>query len=280
MKKYLEKIDIWGNTPTMHVNRKKEISSWQAGVVCLIFVIISSIYTLIQLNYYSNLFYTEKYSQTNHIASPQINIKNFKDFMIAFCHGTGDNSTERDPIAHEAVFSTFEWNYYIRNPWLIEDKVFINLTDCSYHSFPEFIKDTNTMRLFNKCKCASHNLLKNFNLSFFFTDSFWSYFTYKLMFKDNIVNNSTLYKYYSDYFRNNSQRLFTYFIDSTGNVERNENQFSNYINYEYSYLSPDFNVVLDLFFSLLDVNLDDNMFFFCNFIHNFSSISIYRINIG
>jgi hypothetical protein len=280
MKDFLEKIDFWGISPKMHVNNKKEISSWQAGIVSLIFILISSIYSIIQLNYYSNLFFTEKYSQTNYIASPQIHIKNFKDFMIAFCHGTGDNSTERDPIALEAVYSTFEWHYLIRNPWLIEDKVFINLTECSNDNFPDYVKDTYTMRLFNKCKCASYNQLRNYNLSFFFTDSYVSYFAYKLMFKDDIINNSTLYKYYSDYYRNNSQRVFTYFIDSTGNVDTQENQFSNYINYEYSFLSPDFNVILDLFFSLLNVNLDDNMFFFCIIAFNFSSFNLYRINIG
>jgi hypothetical protein len=269
MKAFFEYFDVWGTNLKMHVNRKKNYTSWQAGIVSFCFFFIALAYILTQFYYFFNLFYTKKFGQTNYEQFPQLNVKDLKEFMFAFCHGTANNSTERDSIAQDAVYSTLEWHYFIRNPWLFEDKIFINLKECTHDDFPNFVKNTYTMRLFQKCQCASYNQLKNFNFSYFFTDSYNSYFAYKLMFKDEVVNNNTLYQYYSDYYRNNSQRVFTYFVDSQGNVDNLNDPFTNYINYDYSYLSPDFSVVTDLFFSSLNVFLDDNIFFSCIIIFNF-----------
>ena len=263
MKEFLEYFDAWGTNLKLQVNSKRNFTSWQAGIVSVIFFIIAFLYTLVQFYYFFNLFYTKKYSQTNYIQSPELNVKDLKQFMFAFCHGTASNSTERDPIAHSAVYSTLEWHYFIRNPWLFEDQVYINLTKCSSDDFPDFVRKTYTMRLFENCQCASYNQLKDYNFSYFFTDSYNSYFAYKLMFKDEVMKNETLYQYYSDYYRNNSQRVFTYFVDSQGNVDSLNDPFTNFINYDYSYLSPDFSSLTDLFFSSLDVSLDDNILYSC-----------------
>jgi hypothetical protein len=91
------------------------------------------------------------------------------------------------------------------------------------------------------------------------------------MFKDEVLNNPTLYKYYSDYFRNNSQRITTYFVDSQGNVDDLNNPFTNFINYDYAYVSPDFTEVIDLFFSSLNMVLDDNFLYTCIILYKSSS---------
>ena len=180
--------------------------------------------------------------------------------MIAFCQGTGGNSTLRDPIAMSAVESTFEWHYFIRNPWLIEDKVFINLTVCKPEDFPSIVSESYSVRLFQNCMCASKASLANYNISFFNTDTYASYFTYKLMFKNEIFNNPAAYQNYSNYYRNNPQRLFTYFIDSNANVNDYNSPFTSFINYDFTYLSPDISYSSELYFSDLQVNLDDNYF--------------------
>jgi hypothetical protein len=264
MLNFLQNFDLKGTKFQLQVNCDKRVSSWQAGINSLLFIITATLYTLVQFYYFFNLSYTKKFSQTNYVNNPQSNMKDLNKFMFAFCHGSADNSTERDPIAHEAVYSTLEWHYFIRNPWLFEDKIYIKLKECTKEDFPDFLRETYSMRLFQNCKCAGFDQLRDFNFSYFFTDSYNSYFAYKLMFKDHIINNSTLYQYYSDYFRNNTQRIFTFFVDSQGNVDKQDNPFTNFINYDYSYLSPDFSAISDLFFSSLKVSLDDNFFISCN----------------
>jgi len=178
--------------------------------------------------------------------------------MIAFCHGVDGNSTNRDPIAHQAVYSTFEWHYTIRNPWNFEDKIMINLKTCEAKDFPEFVQNTYTIRLFKGCQCVPNEEIKKYNITFFQTDSYYSYFAYKLMFKDEILSNSSAYDYYYDYYKTNIQKLTTYFIDSQRNLNDEINPFNKYVNYEYDMINPEVNQNTDLLFSLLNVTIDNN----------------------
>jgi hypothetical protein len=257
---YLKFFDTWGANLNFQINRKTTVTSWQAGLCSLLYIVIALTYLIIQSYFYFNYSYTKKYSQTNYQPNPNIEIQYLENFMLAFCHGTASNSTQRDPIAHAAVSSSFEWHYFIRNPWLFEDKVMIPLHECTKDDFPQFVSETYTMRLFQQCQCISYDDLKPYNFSFYYTGSYASYFVYKLYFKDSVVADQNQYQYYSDYYRNNSQRVFAYFVDSQGDVDNYNNPFNSYINYNYAYLSPDIAYSSDLLFSQIDVNLDDNLF--------------------
>jgi hypothetical protein len=181
--------------------------------------------------------------------------------MIAFCHGTDSNSTERDPIAHSAVKSSFEWQYKIRNPWSFESKVKIDLKTCEPNDFPQSVQETYKIRLFSGCMCVPSSKLKDYNITFFQTDSYYSYFSYKLMFKDEVLQNSTAYDYYYYYYKTNVQKLTTYFIDSQGNLNDVINPFNRYVNYEHDMINPEVSQNTDLLFSLLNVTLDNNFLF-------------------
>ena len=199
MKEFLKYFDFGGANLNFQINRKEKVTSWQAGLLSLFFISICLCYTISNLYYYVNLSFTTNYSQINYNSQPIIKVDDLSYFMIAFCQGTGGNSTLRDPIAMSAVESTFEWHYFIRNPWLIEDKVFINLTVCKPEDFPSIVSESYSVRLFQNCMCASKASLANYNISFFNTDTYASYFTYKLMFKNEIFNNPAAYQNYSNY---------------------------------------------------------------------------------
>ena len=254
---FLEKFDIWGSNINFLINKKESLKSWQGGITSLIFLSGVIIYITFQLYYWLTLSYTTKISQTNYISDNIVNINSLNDFMMAFCPGSAVNSTKKDPIVTESLNMTLEWHYFIRNPWLFEDKVYINLTPCTDDMFPTFLNETYSVRLFRGCSCAKKKDLDNYNITYFFTDTYVSYLQYVAKFNDNILNNSTLYQKYFDYYSLNTPRLFTYFIDSQGNIDNYDDPFDNYINYQYSYLNPDTSVQTDLFFNRLLVKSDD-----------------------
>ena len=252
-----EKFDIWGSNINFLINKKDSLKSWQGGITSLIFLSAAMLYIAFQLYYWLTLSYTTKISQTNYISNNIVDIQSLSDFMIAFCPGSASNSTAKDPIVTESLNMTLEWHYFIRNPWLFEDKVYINLTQCTDDMFPSFVSNTYDVRLFRGCTCARKEDLNQFNITYFFSNSYVSYLQYIAKFNDNILKNNTLYQKYFDYYSSNTPRLFTYFIDAQGNIDDYKNPFDNYINYQYSYLNPDASVQTDLFFNKLTVQSDD-----------------------
>jgi|LauGreDrversion4_2_1035121.scaffolds.fasta_scaffold292053_2 hypothetical protein len=258
---FLKFFDPNGVNLNFRINRKDKVSSKESAIFYLIFISFSFYYIFIQLFKYFNLEYINIHTSTNYNPKTILDSKSLSNFMIAFCHGTDGNSTERDHIAHSAVRSSFEWQYKIRNPWSFEDKVKINLKTCEPKDFPESVQSTYTIRLFDGCLCVPNDIIKNYNLSFFQTDSYYSYFAYKLMFKDEILKNSTAYDYYYDYYKTNVQKLTTYFVDSQGNLNDIKNPFNRYINYENDMINPEVSQNTDLMFSLLNVTLDNNFLF-------------------
>ena len=261
MDEFIKSFNLTGVGFRFLVNGKTKTNSWKSGMLNIFFMLVCITYTISNFSYYFNRSFSEKYSQSNYESNPIIDMNNLSDFMLAFCQASTNNGTERDSIAMSAVDSTLQWHYYTRNPWLIENKIMINLTSCKKEDFPSFVSETYTIKLFENCLCAPSSALRDYNISYFFTDSYASYFYYKLFFKNSVVNNATALKYYSDYYRNNSQRLFTYFIDNQGNVdEDNGIPLSSYLNYDFTFLSPDVSQFSELFFSELEVNKDDNFF--------------------
>jgi hypothetical protein len=164
---FFKSFDPNGVNLTLRINRKNKLSSKESLYFYLIFVIFSLFYAINQFYKYFNLQYIDLHSSTNYNSRTILDYRSLNNFMIAFCQGTNSNSTERDPIAHSAVQSTFEWHYNIRNPWSFEDKVMIDLQKCQPKDFPEFVQNTYTIRLFSGCWCVPNDTIKNYNVSFY-----------------------------------------------------------------------------------------------------------------
>ena len=258
MTNLLRAVDISGSNFSFLINKEEYSKSWQGGLLTLIFILPSLLYVAFQLNYWLTYSYSTKVSQTNYINNNIVNIDKLNDFMLAFCPGSASNSTYKDPLVIESLNMTLEWHYITRNPWQLEDKQMINLTLCTDDMFPDFLAETYDVRMFRGCTCAKKADMDVYNITYFFTDTYTSYLQYTTKFNDEINNNDTLYQKYYDYYRANTPRLFTYFVDSQGNIDDFEQPFNNYINYHYSYLNPGKSIQSDLFFNKLIVKSDDS----------------------
>ena len=281
MKDFLEWFDNNGVSMNLFINRKSRSSSWQSGILNLNYLLISLIYILVELYLLFSQSYSKRNFTINYISNPNIKFRDLDDqFMMAFCQGNVDNSTSRDPYALSAVNYSLEWTYFTRKPWLIKNNVELKLKQCndSNFKFPPYLSNQEK-KLFKKCQCISTETLNNYDLSYFFTDSYSSYLTYSLMFKNEVITNRTLYENYSDYYRNNPQRLFTYFLDSQGNLDDSSNPLESFINYDYAILSPDNYKMVDILLSKIKVEFDENIFYNCKIYINIDSKVSYGLTL-
>ena len=74
--------------------------------------------------------------------------------------------------------------------------------------------------------------------------------------------NSTLYNYYYQYFKNNPPKNFVYFIDSVADLtDYNGDFLKNFINYQISFVNPDYLSAYDVYLKLIKMTIDDSFVF-------------------
>ena len=107
------------------------------------------------------------------------------------------------------------------------------------------------------------NDLRRFNISFSNEDSYSTYLTYELKFKDDIYQNQTSYNYYYNYIKNSSAKNYIFFLDSTVDFKDYSNDFFNYFmnNLQKSYLNPDIYSISDNFLNEIEIKINDSYFF-------------------
>ena len=118
--------------------------------------------------------------------------------MFAYCLGSATNSTDRDPIIINALNYSANRKYSNKMPYLITGRQDIPLNICKKEYFPKDMMSRYSFKDFENCMCVKTSDLVQ-NISYFFTDSYYSYYDFEVKFNDNIKSNRSLYNYYVDY---------------------------------------------------------------------------------
>ena len=258
-KNILESFDLMGVNFTFLNNTKSSKTSVTGGILSIISLFIAFIYTINLLYNWFSISYYSKYYQTDFSKKPEINLKDNSKFMLAFCIGSESNSTYRDYSVIDILNQSLSWSYTIRQPWLIEGNVNIPLEKCKQNMFPRESVNTLTFRIYESCLCADNSKLSKYNISFSFTDTFHSYLTYIVNFKDYILEDPVLLKEAIILLEEHQSRNFIYYVDSIGKIDdHSENFFSNYLNWKVNYLNPYTSYLSDVFLRKVQIKIDDN----------------------
>ena len=263
MKELLKKLDFPGASCEFQMKKQRNFYSWQGGLIMTVFYAFSIYYIFHETKSFVTFLYTSKSFQFVHSLKPELNLRDYEDFMITFCNRNEGNSSNSDPIINEAINETLEWSYIARKPWNMKGSINIPLKQCQINNFPQGTINKDTFKNYENCKCVDVNDLRRFNISFSNEDSYSTYLTYQLKFKDDIYQNQTSYNYYYNYIKNSSAKNYIFFLDSTVDFKDYSNDFFNYFmnNLQKSYLNPDIYSISDNFLNEIEIKINDSYFF-------------------
>ena len=261
MKNFLRKFDFLGATASFHVNSKRIYTSWKGGLSLLLFFSISAIYFLNEFNDWIYLVHNTKSFNLSFNNLPSLNLQDSSQFMIAICNGNEDNSSYLDPVMKNVINETLQWKYIIRTNVNYKGSINIPITDCSRNNFPPKMITKNDFKRFQNCRCVNNTDLAYYNMSYFITDSYSTFLSYEFKFNQSIYENLTLYNYYYNYFKKNPLKNTVYFIDSVINIDKsNDDAVRYFMNYQQSFVNPDFTNIFDIYMRNNSVELDDRIF--------------------
>ena len=284
MLEYLRKFDFLGTSCSFRMNTKQTNGSWMGGLVMMIYIVFCGYYFIHESLSWIALTYTDINFQYNFIERPEIKLVDYSKFMIAICNGIESNGTNDDPIYQEALNETLQWSFSSKIPWLMKGSIDIPLKTCQSSYFPSTNNNKYSFSFFQNCKCVDPNDLKEYNISYSYKDSYTTFLSYQVMFKDYINANNTLFNYYYQYFLNSPPKNYVYFVDSKADLSSYSDFLSEFMNYQVSFINPDFYSVYDIFLSLLQIEVNDSFFFkSCKIriklaIQKYQKISLHKIS--
>ena len=262
MKKFLRKFDLNGNSCTFFMKNESKKTSWKGGLLFLIFLAGFSLYLVTEILDWTDLQYSTNSFIVNFNSKPIINFSMDPNFMIAFCNFNSQNSSLIDPFIEEGLNDTLQWRYISRLPWLFYGGVNIPLQQCTYDMFPKKSVNKYNNNNFESCKCANAISLMDYNISFAEKDSFSTYLSYDIKFKDYIYQNQSLYNFYYQYLKTNRMKIYTYFISTVVDTnDKSGDYLSSYLEFHSSYINSDLYSTNDIFLSKANIKISDSLLF-------------------
>jgi hypothetical protein len=260
MESFLKKLDLFGSNCSFLMNSKKRNSSWIGGMIVIMMIGLCSVFVFYQIYLWLTTGNVIRFFQFNYSKKPEILLKDYDDFMLAICSGTDDNSTNYDPFISDSFKESLVWEYNYRLPWFINGKIEIPLRQCKNKHFPHKLINQFNMRDFINCRCARHEDLKDYNISFSYKDSYSSFLSYQVRLKDEVYNNLSLYNNISKIIQENPPRKYIYFVDSVADLNVfTEDFFTNYLNYHTSYISLSLNNLYEIYLNTISVIVSDSL---------------------
>ena len=262
MKRFLRKFDMNGSSCSFLMNNEKKMIYWKSGLLFIIFLTGFVLYTVTETMSWTSLLYSYTSYQTNFDPKPKIDLIKYKDFMIAFCNVNNQNASIIDPVINEALNNTLEWRYIAREPWLARGGINIPLKNCTYEMFPKKSVNRRNFLSYKSCYCAEANSLSRYNISYTEKDSFSTFLSYDIKFKDYIYKNQTLYNFYYEYLKTNQIKNYVFFIDTVVDInDYSGNLLSNFLDYQSSFLNADLYANYDIYYSKTYISLSDSPMF-------------------
>ena len=251
--------DLFGSGFSFKMNMQDRIYSWKGGVLSLILILFSIIYTVeCVLNLINNI-YTNKNVKMFFVNLPEIDISDNHNFMFAYCLGSNHNSSQaHDPIFDNSINYTLRWRYVTKFPYLIKGEVPMKTKKCSLDLFNKSVVNHYDFKYYDGCTCVTPDVL-NYNVSYFYSDSYFSFYDFEARFNDTILNNETLYNYIVSYFKNNSPIANFYYVDTIADIDQFIKPFSYYMNFHTQTLNPTSQMISNLYLNNIYMQIDDNV---------------------
>ena len=215
------------------------------------------------INLFNNV-YTTKSTKQFMVRLPKIEISSNNEFMFAYCLVRNNNSSQqRDQIFENSVNYTLKWRSVSKLPDRIQEEVFIKTKKCSIEMFDPRVVNRWNFKYFEGCSCVTPDQLDQ-NISYFMTDSYYTFYDFEVKFNDTILNNKTMYNQIIDYFNNNTPVGNFYYVDTTVDIDKYTKAFSYFMNIHSQYVNPTSQVTSNLYLTSVNLVIDDNPFYHSN----------------
>ena len=253
-------MDLFGYGFYFKMNKQDRIYSWKVGVLSYIFITGSLIYIISTcIKWYNNIYTTKSLKQVQ-VSLPYVRLSTNYDFMFLYCLGTQNNSTERIPIVKDSMNFTFKWRNVYKFPYEINGEVPIEMKKCSLDQINNNVSNRFSKRHYDGCLCATVDTFFE-DVSYFFTDSYYTFYDLQVKFNDSILNNKTLYNNMVDYFNNNTPVGYFYYVDTSADIDAYTKPFIPFINFHSQVLNPTSQVISNIYMTNINMHIDDNLIY-------------------
>ena len=253
-------MDLFGYGINFKINKQDRVYSWKVGLLSSIMVVGSLIYIISTcLKWFKNN-YTTKTVKVVVENLPQVSLSSNNDFMFLYCLGTQNNSTERIPIINYSMNITLRWRYVSKFPYEMNGEVPIEMKKCSRDLFNKSVVNRFTYNKYDGCLCVNSDNLLN-DISYFMTDSYFTFYDLQVKFNDSILKNKTQYNYMVDYLNNNTPVGYFYYLDTTADIDQYSKPFTYFMNFHSQVLNPTSLMISNIYLTNINMEIDDNVIY-------------------
>jgi len=259
-------FDFAGSKITFKYNGKDSLKSIPGAFFSFLFYLFIAYYFIYEAYTYYLIPYKTDY-QLETINEPRINFIDYPNFLLMNCKVNPlDNAISNMPEVNNIMDEELVLQMVTRVPYYNRQNVTVQLKQCTIDMFPIFPNKIMNDRVFENyykfCTCAPYESLKNLNVSFFFSDTYYTYLEYVVKIKPSIFNDPVKRQDAYNLLAKNPPRNEFFFVDTNAELSNYEFPFTHFINVHLNYINPDYTAYSDLWFKRIQMRTDDNYFVF------------------
>ena len=253
-------MDLFGSGFDFKMNMHDRIYSWKGGILSIILIICSLIYTIVCCFNLINNFYSSNSVKLLIVTLPQVQLSSNDNFMFAYCLGPNLNSSQaHDQVFDNSINYTLAWRTVSKLPNIINGEVSLKFKRCTFDKFNRSVVNRWNFKYFEGCMCVTPEDLK-YNISYFMTDSYYTFYDFEVKFNDTILNNKTMYNQIVNYFNNNTPVGNFYYVDTSADIDKYTKPFTYFMNFHSQMLNPSSQVTSNLYLTNVKMEINDNIF--------------------
>ena len=255
-------LDIIGSTIGFKYNGTSNIRSTPGACLSLLFIIYCVYYFVIEsFNYAVNT--RQELYQVQQISQPIINFSDYPNFMLMHCKVDASNSTRSNmPEIDELVDETLTIQMITKIPQFVKQEIKIPVSQCTIDMFPPKIMNEKLFKnYYQYCKCVSNSMLRNYNVSFFYSDTYNTYLEFTTQIKQDIFNDKTKLSAAYKVFEKDPPISEFLFIDANAEPPTSKTPFSFYLNSQFAYMNMNSISYSEVLLKQIHMRSDPNIFF-------------------
>ncbi len=253
-------LDVGGQRISFKYNKESLVKTTPGACISFMFYIFVCYYISYEIYYfYLNPFKQEYIVET--VLQPKINLKDYENFMMMSCKVDAiNNNISKLPQIDEIVEETLKLNLIYRIPKYVRQKVKLKIKPCKRGMFPgKIVTKRLYEQLYQDCKCVPHESLRDYNMSFFFSDSYFTFLEYSYKYKDEVFNNKTRLQEAYDLLLKAPTTTEFFFVDTSAEEININHPFKFYFNTQLNFLNPDFVIYSDIWLKKIQMTLSDSI---------------------